>query len=111
MTTIAELNDELLDERTRGGMLLKEPSSLTIQRELGRWKQYSKSEKVEAYVRLGVGWPLLLLRVREAQLKEKKSKNRVQWNKQSNHKRTVRKAARKAAEEAALGLPREDEEL
>ena len=108
MPTIVEFNDDQLEEAARGGMLSKEPSSSTLQRELGRWKQYSKSEKVEAYVRLGAGWPRLLLRVREAQLKEKKSKNRVEWNKQSNHKRTARKASRKAAQEAALALLRQD---
>ena len=56
----------------------------------------SKSEKVEAYRRLGVGWPRLLLSVREAQLKEKKRNK----GKESNRKSIARNAARNAARDA-----------
>ena len=102
--TRVELNDALLTEEHRGGMLSKEPSRSTLQRELGRWKNMTKSEKIETYVRLGVGWPLLLLRVRQAQLKDKKLKKKAESIKESNRNRRTRRLARKAACEAAIAL-------
>ena len=92
-STIVELNDALLTEDHRSGMQSKEPSVSTVQRELGRWKNMTNAEKIEAYVRLGAGWPRLLLRVREAQLKEKKLKNRAEMHKKSNRSRPARRAA------------------
>ena len=100
---LVELNealiDELLTEEHRGYMLSKEPSASTLKREICRWKHMSKSQKVEAYVRLGVGWPRLLLRVREAQIKEKKrannTKSKRKWR-MARNAATVRDAPREA---------------
>jgi hypothetical protein len=95
-STIVEINDALLTEDHRGGMLLKEPSDSTLQRELGRWKNYSTSEMIEAYVRLGAGWPRLLLRVRESQLKAKKAEKRAKMQKEQARRRQARKKENEA---------------
>ena len=94
--TKVELNDALLTEEHYGAMTSKEPAVSTIRRELARWKKMTTSEKIKAYVRLGIRWPLLLLRIREAQLTEQRSTKRVKWNREAYSRRQARKAARAA---------------